>query len=202
MDVLRRRAPRRSNLDTFCRCLGTSSKPNTKEALRELLRATAQPVAVVTSHYPFDGASEMKTHERSPQKFHGATLSSFTSIALDPHPLVAFSLRIPSRMATSLKQLMGTPSSPSSTNSSISNSDRKRRDAKADFVINLLSSTQASTAHTFARADLFPDPFRIVPHVITSDGLPVLEGSLGALSCSLVSHMSLENLVEKEGEEV
>lgn len=171
----------------------TKTNTDTKRMLRELLRATAQPVAVVTSHYPLDGASEVDACEESPRTFHGATLSSFTSIALDPHPLVAFSLRIPSRMATSLKQLMVTSSSPSPQTPK-----RKGREVRADFVVNLLSSTQASVAHTFARADLFPDPFRIVPHALTSDGLPVLEGSLGALSCNLVSHMPLEDLVEKD----
>ena len=42
------------------RCLTTASASNehelaTKDALRKLLRETAQPVAVVTSYYPFDG---------------------------------------------------------------------------------------------------------------------------------------------------
>ena len=107
------------------RCLTTASASNehelaTKDALRKLLRETAQPVAVVTSYYPFDGVgvdfeegldglgniANTTTATASTKKFHGATLSSFSSIALDPYPLIAFSLRIPSRMATSLKQLM------------------------------------------------------------------------------------------------
>ncbi|KAH8116361.1 flavin reductase like domain-containing protein [Phellopilus nigrolimitatus] len=145
------------------RCLSTSGDA-TKDALRNLLRETAQPVAVVTSFYPFDGSLDDSQHS----KFHGATLSSFTSIALDPHPLVAFSLRIPSRMATSLKarmqqQLPGSASSPSLR---------------------------------FARADLFPEPFRITPHTLTEEGLPVLTGALGALSCSLVSCTPLHDLCD------
>lgn len=162
-------------LVTCRRTLSTSCE--TKDALRKLLRETAQPVAVVTSYYPFDGAASNSNTEHP--HFHGATLSSFTSIALDPHPLVAFSLRIPSRMAASLKALMEqkTPS----------------------LVVNILADTQADTAIRFSRADLYPEPFRITPHTLSSDGLPVITGSLGALSCSLVSCIPLHNLCEDEG---
>lgn len=162
-------------LVTCRRTLSTSCE--TKDALRKILRETAQPVAVVTSYYPFDGAASDSNTELP--HFHGATLSSFTSIALDPHPLVAFSLRIPSRMAASLKALMEqkTPS----------------------LVVNILADTQADTAIRFSRADLYPEPFRITPHSLSSDGLPVITGSLGALSCSLVSCLPLHNLCEDEG---
>ncbi|PAV20051.1 flavin reductase like domain-containing [Pyrrhoderma noxium] len=190
------------------RCLTTASASNehelaTKDALRKLLRETAQPVAVVTSYYPFDGVGvdfeegpdelgkvANATTAASTKKFHGATLSSFSSIALDPYPLIAFSLRIPSRMATSLKQLMlqhqhqQQQSSPSSSSTI----------PPPSLVVNLLSSTQSSTAHHFARADLFPDPFRITPHTLNADNLPVLTGSLGSLTCSLVSCIPLHTL--------
>ena len=161
----------------------SSLKSETKNALRHLLRETAQPVAVVTSFYPFDGVPE---DEELPhhKKFHGATLSSFTSIALDPDPLVAFSLRIPSRMATSLKERMA--------------QDRASNPQRTpNLVINLLSNTQADTAHHFARADLFPEPFRITPYTLSAEGLPVLTGSLGALSCELISCTPLHNLCDE-----
>ncbi|KAJ3479876.1 hypothetical protein NLI96_g8755 [Meripilus lineatus] len=131
--------------------------------LRTLLRNTAQPVAVVTSLMPEKHISPDIPHS----KYHGATLSSFTSIALDPHPLVAFSLRIPSRMATTL------------------------RDAHIDWpshmVINILSGLQEDIAVAFSRVDLFPHPFESVPFTLTEEGLPILSGSLGALSCKLVA---------------
>ena len=164
----------------------SSVEDRTKDALRALLRETAQPVAVVTSLYPLDGSdSDASTNGSSSSSqaqphFHGATLSSFASIALDPHPLVSFSLRIPSRMATSLKSSM--------------------QKYKPSLVVNILSSTQADTAVRFSRADLYPHPFRITPYELTEEGLPVLCGSLGALSCSLISCLPLHNLYDHDDE--
>ncbi len=131
--------------------------------LRVLLRSTAQPVAVVTSLMPEKHINPDISHS----KFHGATLSSFTSIALDPHPLVAFSLRIPSRMATSLREA--------------------HIDWPSHMVVNILSGLQEDIALAFSRVDLFPHPFESVPYTLSEEGLPVLTGSLGALSCKLVS---------------
>lgn len=130
-------------------------------ALKEVLRDSAQSVAIVTSYMP----SENGVGPHS--EFHGATLSSFSSIALDPHPLVAFSLRMPSRMATSLQS--ADYSKPS------------------HMVINILSACQASTAIRFANARLHPNPFAETRHSLTEDGLPVLHDSLGAISCKLFS---------------
>ena len=129
-------------------------------ALKEVLRDSAQSVAIVTSHMP----TENRVGPNS--EFHGATLSSFSSIALDPHPLVAFSLRIPSRMATTLQ-----------------NSDYSK---PSHMVINVLSACQASTAVRFANARLHPHPFTETRYSLTEDGLPILHDSLGAISCKLV----------------
>jgi len=129
-------------------------------ALKEVLRDSAQSVAVVTSHMP----SESRTGPHS--EFHGATLSSFTSIALDPHPLVAFSLRMPSRMATTLQ-----------------NADYSKH---SHMVVNILSACQASTAIRFANARLHPYPFAETRYSLTKEGLPILHDSLGAISCKLV----------------
>jgi len=142
---------------------GVQPTNDIRNDLRVLLRETAQPVAIVTSLMPQDVGALPGIHGR----FHGATLSSFSSIAMDPHPLVAFSLRIPSRMATSLNS--ADPESPLS-----------------HMVINILSAAQASLAVRFSRPDLDPHPFASTPHLLTDDGLPVLEGCLGALSCKLV----------------
>ncbi|KAF8552702.1 hypothetical protein OG21DRAFT_1511106 [Imleria badia] len=146
------------------RCVYTSTD-DARQRLRELLRETAQSVAVVTALLP--SASTSPT-------YHGATLSSFTSIALDPLPLVAFSLRVPSRMASALNAhvaSVGSPPSPS-----------------AHLVINILSAAQPHLADRFARPDLYPRPFADprVHWTRSQDGLPVLSGALGALSCRLV----------------
>lgn len=132
--------------------------------LRVLLRESAQPVAVVTSLMP-DAPQHATTHTHA--RFHGATLSSFSSIAMDPYPLVAFSLRIPSRMATSLKNA--------------------HSHLPSHMVVNILSAAQRATAVTFSRVDLYPTPFAETPYFLTEEGLPVIEGSLGALSCKLVA---------------
>ncbi|KAJ3878464.1 flavin reductase like domain-containing protein [Lentinula edodes] len=138
----------------------TTTNNEVKKRLRSLLRESAQPVAVVTSllHY----------NDTSPNDYHGATLSSFSSIALDPYPLVAFSLRIPSRMATSLRSAHPDPPS--------------------DMVVNILSATQAPTAVLFSRPDLHPNPFQEVEFTLNREGIPVLEGCLGALSCKLATN--------------
>ena len=58
----------------------------------------------------------------------------------------------------------------------------------AHLVINVLSAAQPHLADRFARPDLYPRPFAD-PHVHwtrSQDGLPILSGALGALSCRLV----------------
>ena len=58
--------------------------------------------------------------------------------------------------------------------------------SKSHMVINVLSAAQESTAVRFSRPDLYPDPFSSIPYLLSEEGLPVLEGCLGALSCRLV----------------
>ncbi|KAH0836442.1 hypothetical protein J3R83DRAFT_8047 [Lanmaoa asiatica] len=150
-----------------------TSTDETRHLLRELLRETAQSVAVVTAFLP-----NLTT-------YHGATLSSFSSIALDPLPLVAFSLRIPSRMASALNTHVPSPSPPSPS--------------PVHLIINILSAAQPHLARHFARPDLHPHPFQDprVPYTRSHDGLPILSGALGALSCRLVGpSLPLANLRE------
>lgn len=140
-----------------------TGRAGTNAKLRALLRETAQPVAVVTSFMP-------KSSGQNGAAYHGATLSSFTSVALSPHPLVAFSLRVPSRMATTLSELAATPS------------------PGVQFIVNILSARQADVAQTFSRTDLYPRPFES-PQIrwsLTRDNLPLLHDSLGALACQVV----------------
>jgi flavin reductase (DIM6/NTAB) family NADH-FMN oxidoreductase RutF len=153
-----------------------------------LLRDIAQPVAVVTSFMPSTDsfAKAANNHERlDTTKFHGATLSSFTSIAMDPYPLVAFALRIPSRMATTLSSL--------SCPSVFPPANSRPADLPAHMVINLLSASQAPEAVKFSRPDLYPAPFATAAGAgstkfsLTKEGLPVLHNVVGALSCKLVS---------------
>ncbi|KAJ3568996.1 hypothetical protein NP233_g5356 [Leucocoprinus birnbaumii] len=141
-----------------------------REQLRELLRETAQPVAVVTAFMP---PSSPHSTPSTKALHHGATLSSFTSIAMDPYPLVTFALRIPSRMANTLN---------------LAADSAATHNTPAQMVISILSSTQAKHALVFSRPDLYPTPFTDpdIPYTLSEEGLPVLEGSLGAMSCRLV----------------
>ncbi|KZT70820.1 hypothetical protein DAEQUDRAFT_167569 [Daedalea quercina L-15889] len=182
-----RHAPRRRTFAV------SSTSPQSVDAIRRdlcaLLRDTAQPVAVVTSLMPASPSSPTpSTSSASPHaRFHGATLSSFTSIALDPHPLVAFSLRIPSRMAASLSSAHASPSPSPSLSPSPSTFAHATSHLPAQLVVNILSAAQPAVAARFARPDLHPDPFAHTPYALSAEGLPVLAGALGALSCRLVA---------------
>lgn len=143
--------------------------------MRALMRETAQPVAVVTSVLAApDSIPGLDSDPPQPLSMHGATLSSLTSIAMDPHPLVSFALRLPSRMATAL-------------HAAYQSDPHQQHSSPPHMVINLLSATQAPLAVRFSRPDLYPSPFANTPHWLTGEGLPVLEHALGALSCRLVS---------------
>ena len=157
------------------------------QKIRALLRETAQPVAVVTSFMP--GIATTRPHstpspgsaqpfESIPSTFHGATLSSFTSISMAPHHLVSFSLRVPSRMAMTLADLTSVAPSESASAS----------ESPVHMVINLLAAPQAHAAILFSRPDLHPRPFEDdgVQWSLSRDGLPILHGSLGALSCRVI----------------
>ncbi|KZS94507.1 hypothetical protein SISNIDRAFT_484722 [Sistotremastrum niveocremeum HHB9708] len=139
---------------------------NLLERLAGLLRETAQPVAVVTTH-----ASANSNDQDVAHPYHGATLSSFTSISFHPYPVIAFSLRVPSRMATLL---------------------RSAKDHA--FAMNILSDSQESVALAFSRPDLFPRPFIGCPYKTNEDGLPVINGVLGSLSCRTLISLPLHNL--------
>ena len=56
------------------------------------------------------------------------------------------------------------------------------------MVINLLAAPQAHAAVLFSRPDIHPRPFEDpgVQWSLSPDGLPILHGSLGALSCRVV----------------
>ncbi|KAK8843359.1 hypothetical protein IAR55_007016 [Kwoniella newhampshirensis] len=98
--ITRSRACRRHTIRALRR--GISIRANQGEGdpsilLREVMRNVAQPVAIAVTSVP----SSSPLHPLA--RYHGATLTSFTSLTLHPHPLVAFSLRLPSRMADCLR---------------------------------------------------------------------------------------------------
>ncbi|KAG1763997.1 flavin reductase like domain-containing protein [Suillus occidentalis] len=140
---------------------------------RPVKQSLPQPVAVVTSTLPDHETAPWSDSSAQNQKIlHGATLSSFTSIALDPHPLVAFSLRVPSRMALALNAHAAKP----------------QMQMSSHMVVNILSAAQPHIARLFSNPDLHPFPFEEseVQWTQSADGLPILKGALGALSCTVV----------------
>lgn len=136
-----------------------------RQGCLSLMRATAQSVSVITTLLP-----PMKA-DHAHSIYHGATLSSFTSIAMYPHPLVSFSLRTPSQLAESLHH------------------DHSHVPVIPHMVINLLSATQAHLAVQFSRPR--EDPFASASYSLSPEGIPILQGCLGALSCTLVGSVSL-----------
>lgn len=89
--------------------------------------------------------------------FHGITVSAFCSLSLDP-PLVLVCIE------------------------KIAGSHDALAESKA-FVVNILRSTQIGLSEQFA--SLLPDKFLGVSHRSGMNGMPVLEGVVASLECSL-----------------
>ena len=169
-------------------------------SIRALMRSSAQPVAVITTLLPPIHDAPTSVHA------HGATLSSFTTVSLDP-PLVAFSLQTPSRLADALVPPTTSPAHAASG---------------AHFVVNVLSAGQTVEAAGFSKPGLTPFPldsawpgqsvpsgnhddekhplflaqFHASQHARDKRGVsvPVLSNSLGSLACSIVSRVALQHL--------
>lgn len=179
----------------LCRTYPTSASTSLSSSIRALMRASAQPVAVITSLLPPD-----QLHASPPASpyVHGATLSSFSTISLEPS-LLAFSLQTPSRMADALQV----------------------KHKGAHFVINILSDKQQREAAKFAKPGLKPFSLglhwkknsKIDKHDTESDHplsnspfhassfakdalevpVPVLSDSIGSMACSIVSVLALKD---------
>lgn len=85
------------------------------------------------------------------------------SIAMDPYPFIVFALRMPSQMASSL--------------------EAAQPGQACHTVVNLLCAEQASIFVKFSRPDLYSS----IPYSLSEEGLPIIVGSLAAISCKLVS---------------
>ncbi|KAF8316795.1 hypothetical protein DL93DRAFT_2044264, partial [Clavulina sp. PMI_390] len=143
---------------------------NVRESLRHLLQHTAQPVSVLTVK---------NTAPNSSEPYHGATLSSFSSVSFHPFPIISFALQLPSRSADALQSHFSIPT------------------PEAQLVINILSSSQSNLARRFSRPDLYPKPFlepgdsKLPEYRLTNEGIPAFAHSVGALSCTLLASLPL-----------
>ncbi|WFD31885.1 hypothetical protein MSPP1_002925 [Malassezia sp. CBS 17886] len=183
------------------------------EAIRELMRSSAQPVAIVSAFLPgeqceVDAAESERARENGipvprsppPTHIHAATLSSFTTVSLSP-PLVAFSIRIPSRLADALYAGATIPAG-------ASRPPADARERRPHFLVHLLSDKQTALSTYFAQPGATPfaldtlggapaantdHPF--VTHnthpSATVEGQLLLQDSIGALACSLVYELDL-----------
>lgn len=116
-----------------------------------------------------------------------------TSVSLAPLPLVTFSLRLPSRLAAALD---APTSSPESATSSTTPKD-------ANIVLHYLSSAQTPLASAFAKAlpaptpsnttssSTSPSPFSTHHHSLSKEGIPILGGCIGAISCRVLGSIPL-----------
>ncbi|KAF9201303.1 hypothetical protein BGZ49_008448 [Haplosporangium sp. Z 27] len=148
--------------------------PGTSERLRKVLRKVPFPVVVVSTSSPHD-----------PSLRRGITVSSFSSISLQPTPLIAFCVKLPSRASTILHE-----------------SDR--------FVVQFLASDQI--AHSVAFSSSVPPPPTVA--AVLSESGSILRGDstpsyLSKTSRSrvpqdkdiedLVSEASKQTLIESRG---
>jgi 3-hydroxy-9,10-secoandrosta-1,3,5(10)-triene-9,17-dione monooxygenase reductase component len=118
----------------------------TGDALRLLMRRIAEPVVVVTG----------RDQEHRPW---GKTISTFTSVSLDP-PLALFCPSRTSRTWTAIASV-------------------------GEVVVNVLAADQQALAEAFARSGWrFP---RRVAHRTTPSGLPVLDGCLATAYCTVTA---------------
>ncbi|WFD20746.1 hypothetical protein MCAP1_002998 [Malassezia caprae] len=161
------------------------------EAIRGVMRRSAQPIAVVSAFLPEEASNP------SSQLIHCTTLSSFTTVSLAP-PLVAFSIRLPSRMADALRAGASIPL----LSRGIPSASRPAT-KKPHFMIHILSSTQESLSNYFARPGAVPfdakapkddsHPFHSHPMQLSASvpGMLIPSESLGSLACSLVYQLDL-----------
>jgi flavin reductase (DIM6/NTAB) family NADH-FMN oxidoreductase RutF len=158
--------------------------------LRRLMLQAAQPVVVITTQFR-EGGRVFRVTEDDKEKekistedldmMHGATLSSFASVAMSPYPILSFSLQLPSRLATALITMRRST---------------HRNKELPDFVLNILSFKQADLAIHFSRPDLHPHPFRSLSSDRYSfvDDQPMLVESVGSISCAVISSINLHTL--------
>ncbi|KAF9157880.1 hypothetical protein DFQ26_008229 [Actinomortierella ambigua] len=192
--------------------------PTAPEKLRRVLRKVPFPVTVITTCSPSD-----------PSIRRGITVSSFSSISLQPDALIAFCVKLPSRVSTLLHesnrfvvQFLAQDQIPHSVAFSSSGAPKKKKkraeedlelegtsagqvlseaakqtlkpdsspisEKQSGSLSSSSSSTVASTTTTssppLAFSEEDPDPFLVLGHKTDPEtGIPVLEGTMGAVRC-------------------
>ncbi|EJT47027.1 hypothetical protein A1Q1_04270 [Trichosporon asahii var. asahii CBS 2479] len=178
--------------------------------MRDVLRNVAQPVVVAVT----------KTNASSPAPYHGATLTSFASLSLEPYPLVAFSLRLPSKMADYLRPCSnhtiapgkgveiplnscdndcaaptGTGSecgtSPAALEATTPAPTSTPKTTCPELMVSLLSSSNQAIAEALARPGVDQRPIFGRYEWDDSDP-PALKDAVGHLRCQVIHSMPLK----------
>ncbi|EST07341.1 Flavin reductase-like, FMN-binding [Kalmanozyma brasiliensis GHG001] len=169
--------------------LQSQAQQDVSSRIRHLMRESAQPVALITTFLP------------SSRLIHGATLSSFSSISQRPD-LVCFAMKTPSKLADALA-------------SHVAERGKDEETGEADMVINVLSESQAALADAYARPGTPPFEYALEGEgegrlegdlhpleeaglvSMDGEGLPVVQGSIGALGCQVVDTIELDRYSNK-----
>lgn len=157
---------------------GTRASSAASTSLRKLMRAVAQPIAIITL-----ASSSSLSPLPSTTHNHGATVSSLTSISLDP-ALVAFSIKLPSKLGAALT-LAGSATA-------------------GNVRVHLLAAGQEPLARAFARQPTRTvDPLDGPTLTVVAERYPPAlfeelgRTSLGILECTLIKSMHLPTLVNE-----
>lgn len=75
-----------------------STSTQARPDLRSVMRLLAHPVTIITLNLN----QESNHLQSTTQPSHGSTISSLTSISIEPLPLISFSIRFPSRLGHQL----------------------------------------------------------------------------------------------------
>ncbi len=135
--------------------------------------------------------------------YHGATLTSFASLTLEPHPLVAFSLRLPSRMADCLRP---PPQVPRTSGAPVPAHLCAPRSAPTRLTISLLAGDNQGVADELATPGIDHSAIFRSDEWDARDP-PALKSAVGCLECQVVHNLPLrdvggETSSDKEGSEL
>lgn len=188
---------------------GVQEEGSISDQIRALMRGSAQPVALVTTFLPRSAAEQDKGG--GARRIHGATLSSFSSISLEPN-LVTFSIKTPSKLADALRHHWQARTRAADT------CPEERASQEVDFVINVLAQTQASLAAAYATPGTSPlshggtsctrkqeQEQEEEEHPLQQAGLievrgkgtlPVVQGAVGAFGCQVVNTIDLSQYAQ------
>lgn len=95
------RQSRRTFSDTRAAQTPEKSEPSLSDQVRLLMRRVPYPVAIITATDPHIGNSDSDCAVE--KAFRGMTVSSFSTVTLNPEPVISFNVKRPSETLTALQ---------------------------------------------------------------------------------------------------